>query len=264
MTLLSNRTTDTRGRWRGLVVLSALVVASMAGTAAAQDIKATVDIQAPGSPAMSMDYWMNPDSVRIDMSQGQDVSLVWRSGNAPSMLMIQHTEQRYMEWGEQQFQMMRQMMQRMSGGGGGGETADVDLSSIQFEPTDETATVGAWSASGVRITGMEEGQTATMWIASDLDSGLFELFARIGDALEAMQMPMLGGGMGGPQQQLLRFRQMREAANLPDGGVVRLVVDDAAGETTITLQALDQSAFADDPFAAPASYQKMEMPNIPE
>ena len=38
MTLLSNRTTDTRGRWRGLVVLSALVVASMAGTAAAQDI----------------------------------------------------------------------------------------------------------------------------------------------------------------------------------------------------------------------------------
>ncbi len=244
--------------------LGACLVAMVTATAAAQDLKATVAIQGPGSPAMNMDYWMNADNVRIDMSQGQNVSLVWRSGDAPSMLMIQHSEQRYMEWGEQQFQMMRQMMQRMSGGGGGGDTAEVDLAALQFEDTGETATVGPWSASAVRITGMEEGQTATMWIASDLDRGLFELFARMGDALEAMQMPMLGGGMGGPQQQLLRFTQMREAANLPEGGVVRLVVDDDSGETTITLQALDQTAFADDPFAAPASYQKMEMPNIPE
>ena len=253
--------TGTKGRWYGLGVLPALLVAA---TATAQDLKATIDIQAPGSPAMSMDYWMNPDNVRIDMSQGQDVSLVWRSGNAPSMLMIQHAEQRYKEWGEQQFQMMRQMMQRLSGGDGGGDTPDVDLAVIRFEPTGETATVGSWSASSVRITGMEEGQTATMWITSDLDSGLFELFARMGNALEAMQIPMLGGGMGGPQQQLLRFRQMREATNLPDGSVVRLVVDDTAGATTITLQALDQTAFADNPFAAPAGYQKMVVPNIPE
>ena len=40
-----------------------------------------------------------------------------------------------------------------------------------------------------------------------------------------------------------------------DGGVVRL-----NAEVTITLQSLEQGPFADDPFAPPAGYEKMEMP----
>jgi len=253
----------TRITTRG-AALAAVAVGLLAAPVAAQNLKATVQIETAGAPAMSMDYWMSADSVRIDMSQGPEVSIVWHSGAAPSMLMIQHAEQRYMEWGEQQFQMMRDMMARMGGAGGGGAADEVDLASIRFEPTGETQTIGSWTASGVRVTGMENGQQATVWIASDLDSGLFELFSRMGDALQALQMPMLGGGMGGPQQQLMRYRQMRDAAGLPDGGVVRVDAEDANGTTTITLQALDEAPFAGDPFAAPAGYQKMEMPNIPE
>ena len=213
---------------------------------------------------MTMDYWTNGDSIRLDMSQGQEMSLVWHTSPSPTMLMIQHAERRYMQWGEQQFQMMRQMMQRMGGAGGGAGDADIDLTSLAFEPTGESETIGNWDASAVRVTGMPNGQQATMWIAPSLDSGLFELFAGMGDALEAMQMPMMGGGMGGPQQQLLRYRQMREAAGLPDGGVVRMNTSDPNGDVTITLQTFDQSPFDGDPFAAPDGYEEMQMPNLPE
>jgi hypothetical protein len=235
----------------------------LAGTTAwAQDIKATVEIEPAGQASMSMDYWMSDDAVRIDMAQGQEMSIIWKSGDTPGMLMVQHAERRYIEWGEQQFQMMRQMMQRMAGaggGGGGGDSADPDLDSVRFEPTGETETIGPWTATGVRMTGLEPGQEGTIWVAAELDSGLFELFARMGDALGAMQMPMLGGGASGPQGQLTRYLTMKDAAGLPDGGVVRINAD-----ATITLQSLEQGPFAEDPFAPPAGYEKMQMPNIPE
>ncbi len=248
------------GARRRLLALVALACVATSTTAWAQDIKATVQIEAPGAPAMSMDYWMSDDAVRIDIAQPQAVSLVWMSGSAPGMLMIQHGERRYIEWGEQEFQMMRQMMERMPGAaGGGGSSPGVDPDSVRFEPTGQTETIGPWSATAVGITGMEAGQEATIWVAAELDSGLFELFARMGDALQAMQMPMFGGGASGPQQQLMRYRQMKDAAGLPAGGVVRLNAD-----ATITLQALEEGPFADDPFTPPAAYEKMQMPNIPE
>ena len=243
------------GARRTVLAIAVLGCLVTSGTAWAQDVKATVQIEAPGSPPMTMDYWMGDEAVRIDIAQPQAVSLVWRSGGAPGMLMIQYGDRRYIEWGEQQFQMMRQMMERMPGGaGGGGDAPEVNLDSVRFEPTGQTETIGPWSATGVSITGMEPGQDATIWIAADLDSGLFELFAR-----EAMQMPMFGGGASGPQQQLMRYREMQNAAGLPTGGVVRLNAD-----ATITLQALESGPFADDPFAPPAGYEQMQMPNIPE
>ena len=253
-------------RFRRLAVfglaVGALVVATVAVRAQSGNVKATVGIEAAGQPGMTMDYWLSDDSVRIDMAQPQAVSIIWKSGDGAGMLMIQHGERRYIEWGEQQLQMMRQMMQRMPGAGGGGGGADTDLESVRFEPTGETETIGPWSAAGVRVTGMEPGQEGTVWVAADLDSGLFELFARIGDALDAMQMPMMGGG-DGPQQQLARFRQMKDAVGLPQGGVVRLNMNDQNGPTTITLESLDESGFAEDPFQPPAGYERMQMPSMP-
>ena len=241
----------------GALLVSTVTVGTQSG-----NVKATVQIEAAGQPAMTMDYWLSDERVRIDIAQPQAASIVWTAGAAPSMLMIQHGERRYIEWGDQEFQMMRQMMQRMPGGGGGDSSA-VNLDDVRFEPTGQTETIGPWSATGVRITGMAPGQEGTVWVASDLDSGLFELFAGMGDALEAMQMPMLGGGAGGPQQQLMRYRQMQDAAGLPDGGVVRLNATDENGPTTITLQSFEQGPFADDPFAPPAGYERMQLPTIP-
>ena len=244
-------------------VLAALICLPLltSTTAWAQDVKATVQMAAGAQPAMTMDYWMSDERVRIDIDQPQAVSIVWTSGDAPGMLMIQHGERRYMEFGEQ----MLQMMQRMAGAGGGGDnSSSVNIDNVSFEPTGQTETIGPWSATEVRVTGLESGQESTVWVAAELDSGLFELFARMGDALGAMQMPMLGGGAGGPQQQLMRYQQMSKAAGLPDGGVVRLNANDQNGPTTITLQSLEEGPFGDDPFAPPAGYEKMQMPNIPE
>ena len=139
---------------------------------------------------------MSDESVRIDIAQPQAISIVFTSGDAPGMLMIMHGERRYMEFGEQ----MLQMMQQMAGAGGDADnSSSINIDSVRFEPTGQTETIGPWSATGVRMTGLESGQEGgTLWVASELDSGLFELFARMGDALEAMQMPMLGGGADGP------------------------------------------------------------------
>ena len=243
--------------------LAALVcLFALAGTTAtAQDIKATVQIETGDQPAMTMDYWASDEGVRIDIAQPQAVSIVFKSGDAPGMLMIMHSERTDMELGEQ----MLQMMQRMAGAGGGADnSSSLNIDSVSFEPTGQTETIGPWSATGVRMTGLESGQEGTFWVVSELDSGLFELFARMGDALEAMQMPMLGGGAGGPQQQLMRYQQMSTARGLPDGGVVRLDANDQNGATTITLLSLDGGPFADDPFAPPDGYKKMQMPSIPE
>ena len=239
-------------------LLSLCVLGS--ATAVAQDVKATVQIETAGQSAMTMDYWTGDNSIRIDMAQPQEMSIIWNSGDAPGLLMIQHGDRRYMEFGDAQFQMMRQMMQRVGGAGNGGsDSSSVDLASLRFEPTGQTETIGQWSATGVRVTGLGQGQDGVIWVAPDLDSGLFELFARMGDALQAIQMPMLGGGANGPQQQLMRYRQMKDASGLPDGGVVRLNAD-----VTITLLSLEQGPFAGDPFAPPTGYEKMQMPNIPE
>jgi hypothetical protein len=172
---------------------------------------------------MSMEYWMGAESVRIDMAQGQAVSIVWTSGASPTMLMIQHAERRYMEWGDQECQTMRQMMQRMPGTGGGGDAPEVSVDDIRFE-----------------------------------------LSARMGDALEEMQMPMMGGGLGGAQSRLARYTQMKNVAGLPDGGVVRVNANDPNGATTITLQSIDVGPFGDNPFAPPAGYEKMQMPSFLE
>ena len=251
-----SRTLVTSSRRNLLVALICII--ALPGTAAwAQDVKATVQVETPGQPPMAMDYWASDGGVRIDIPQ-QNVSIVLTSGASPTMLMIQHNERRYVEMGKQQLDMMRQLMQRMpNAGGGGGDSASVNLDNLRFEPTGRNEMVGPWSATEVSVTGMPQGQDGTVWVAAELDIGLFELFARMGDALEAMQMPMLGGGGGGPQRQLMRYLEMKDAAGLPDGGVVRLNAD-----VTITLRAIEQGPFGGNPYAGPAGYEKTQMPNI--
>ncbi len=244
---------------RAVLIAIASCLVFMVGIAHAQDVKATVQIAAAGQSPMSMAYWATGDGIRIDIAQPQEVSIVWTSGASPTMLMIQHAERRYMEVGAEQLQLMQQMMQRMPNAGGGSDDSKINVDDLIFEPTLERETIGDWTAMGVRVSG-PEGEDSKVWIAADLDIGLFELFARMGDVLEAMQMPMMGGA--GPQDQLTRYLEMRNATGLPDGGVVRMDMNDENGATNITLQALDQGSFPD-ALAPEPGYQKMQMPNFP-
>jgi hypothetical protein len=231
-----------------------------AGLAHAQDVKATVQIETDGQAPITMDFWAATDGIRLDMSQPQQISIVFTSGASPTMRMIQHANKSYMEMGDQQLQMMRQMMQRMPAAAGGADEPKIDVASLRFEPTGQTETIGPWTAEGVRVSGLEGGES-TVWTSSELDTGLFELFGRMGDALEAMQMPMMGGA--GPQDQLKRYREIQNAAGVPDGGVVRMNMNDQNGATNITLQALEQGAFSN-ALAPPAGYEKMQMLGLPE
>ena len=246
-----------QGTLRGRTLLLALAtgVALPSAVASAQHIQATVLIETADQAPLSMDYWATDKGVRIDLAQPQQMSIVWMSGPPPKMLIIQHANRRYTEIGEQMFQ----MMQQMAAGGPSSTTGAVDVETLTFEPTGQTQTVSSWTASEVRITGMEAAQNAMLWIASDLDTGLFDLLARMTEPLDAMQMPLLGGGTTGPER-LMQFRHIADAAGLPDGGVVRLTATDPNGATEITLQSLERAPFSEDPLVPPTGYEPAQMP----
>ena len=64
------------------------------------DVKAVMRVESAGEPAMDMDYYLGENRMRMDMSA--EMSLISISGESPTMYMVQHPEQRYIEWGPQQ------------------------------------------------------------------------------------------------------------------------------------------------------------------
>ncbi|MBM63350.1 MAG: hypothetical protein CL484_10420 [Acidobacteria bacterium] len=244
---------------------STFLVALLAGFslsaefASAQDVQASILVETGGQPSMSMDYRANARGVRVDITQSQPLSIIWMQGPPPKILLLQHANRRYIELGEPMFQMMQQLMQQMT------TTAEpspnFDIESLNFEETGRTQTVGSWTASEIHIAGLGTNQAGTLWIAPDLDIGLFELLARMTEPLDVMQIPMLGGVTAGPQR-LIQFRQMGDATNLPSGGAVRLTVTDPSETSNITLQSLERVSFSEDPFAPPAGYEPTQMPSV--
>lgn len=64
-----------------------------------------------------MEHFLGRDRMRMDLDQG--MSVVWFSGDSPRMLMVQHAERRYIEWGAEQLKTMQQVLQRMPTAGAG-------------------------------------------------------------------------------------------------------------------------------------------------
>ena len=56
---------------------------------------------------MDMDFYLGENRMRMDMSA--EMSLISISGDSTTLYMVQHPEQRYIEFGPQQLQMMQQM-----------------------------------------------------------------------------------------------------------------------------------------------------------
>ena len=160
-----------------------------------EDVRAVMRVETAGQPAMDMEYSLGQEQMRLDMPP--DVSVVSTTGDNPSMLMIQHPEQRYIEWGPQQLEMMQQMLQGMSGGSG--NAGDLfDPATLQFEETGQTGQVGPWDAFEVVMQG-PDGQEGALWLTTDAEIGLFELSMRAAEAASMLQNPMTGGGGGSSQ-----------------------------------------------------------------
>ncbi|MEE2636717.1 MAG: hypothetical protein VYE68_05720 [Acidobacteriota bacterium] len=225
---------------RVMLVGVTVAIALANPTAQAQDVQATVQIASAGQPALSIGFLATDDGVRVNLTQPQAVSIIRKTVPEPTMLMIQGGQ--CIQMGEQAFQMMQQMQ-----GQSGGDTTPLNVADLQFQPTGQQQTFGAWTADGILVTGMNDGQEATMWISSDLEVGLLELLARIGSAFESMPI-------GGNVSQMAQFREIQDAAGLPDGGVVQLSTTGSSGNVDLTLQDIAQGSFSLD---EPSSCQQM-------
>ena len=230
------------------------------GVAEAQpdEFKATMQIESGNEPAMTLEYFLGPNRMRMDLEQG--MSMIWFSGDANRMLMIQHADRRYIEWGPDQLKMMQQMMQRMPQQGGDA-APDFDIDKLRFERTGRTETIGDWDAFEVRVTGLED-QEMHYWMTTDTEVGMMEVSRQVATAADALRMPMMGGGAAG-SQRFLQYQSLAQAQGLPDGRVVRMNVDADGGQTTITLLSVDPGPLPADTFEPPDGYEPMQMPSIP-
>lgn len=239
------------------IALAGWLAVGFASSAAAQDEAAlTMRVESPGQPPMQMKFFIGSGGqLRMDMPQG--ASMIWTSG---SMLMIQHDQKSYMEWGPEQMKMMQQMMQRMPQGAGRQGQPSLDPSRVRFRETGRREKIGNWDAFEVEMTGLPDGQTGALWMTRDLETGMLEMMARVGESLQTM--PMFAAG-GGPGPELTRYRELAAAGGIPQGQVVRIVATDKGQTTTMTLVGVEPGPLPAGTFAAPAGYSKMEMPMMP-
>ena len=216
------------------------------------DVKAVMQVESAGEPARDMGVYLGEDRMRMDMSE--EMSLISVSGASPSMYMVQHPEQRYIEWGPQQLQMMQQVP----------DIADqansaFDPEQLQFQETGATGQIGPWNAFEVEMTD-SNGEVAVLWLTTDSEIGLFEVMLRVADSASIMSSPMGGGGVS---LNFLQFQTVAQAQGLPVGRVVRIVSDDGDGTTTITLTDVQPGPLPGSTFEPPAGYTQMQMPSIP-
>ena len=248
-----------------IIVAGVLAVMGAAGIekATAQpdgEFKAVMRIETPGEAAMDMVYFLRGNQLRMDVSE--QASIVWTSGADATMLMIQHPQKQYMEWGPDQLRMMQQMLGRIPGGGAtAGQDSDFGPAQVMFEETGRRERIGDWDAFEVRMT-MPDQPPGLLWLTTDIDTGLFELSRVVADAASALRMPMAGGGAPSAQE-LARYRALPGSQGLPDGQVVRIVHADNDSATQITLMSIMPGPLPADTFNAPADYNKMQMPSLP-
>ena len=212
---------------------------------------AVMRVESAGEPAMDMDFYLGENQMRMDMSD--EMSLISISGDTPSLYVVQHPEQRYIEFGPQHLQMMQSMP-------GIADQADAafDPQELQFQQTGATDQIGSWNAFEVEMTDAN-GDVGSLWLTTDSEIGLFEIMLGVADAASVMSSPM-GGGMS---LNLLHFQTVAQAQGLPPGQVVRIVSDDGDDTTTITLADVQSGPLPSGTFEPPDGYTQMQMPAIP-
>lgn len=231
----------------------ALLVA-LAPAAHAQDAVSAV-LHVEGAQGMSeMKITAADENLRLDMQSPQgEASMVWAGG---SMLMIMHSQRMYMEFTQEMMERMRSMMGNVPGmpdAADSGFSAD-DMTGVTFNRTGNTDTINGMSAFEVEVVSPDR-DTASLWLTEDTDIGLFQVMARMSDALSSVTMP--GMQQSGGMMQMNQFMGLARAQGLPDGAVVRIVNEEGGG---ITLGEVVGGPFPDSTWTAPDGYTKQSMP----
>lgn len=243
----------------GLTAVAALVVALVAPAAVAQQGVAANLLMESGGNAHQMTITAQGENLRMDMNAGSgDVTMIWL---ADSMLMVMHPQKMYMEFSKEMMDRMRGMMQNMPNMPDIEEDMEEqDFSEFTFERTGNTDTINGMSAFEVAMSGPDVDGDAMLWMTQDIEIGMFEVFAQMGDAMANMNMPMMNRGGDNPADTLQNYMSMARAQGLPEGRVIRVVNSAEGTTTTITLQSTETGPFDASKFAAPAGYTKQQMP----
>ena len=213
----------------------------------------TLRTETTGGNIMEIPFWAGSERLRMDIMQPMKMTVVWSFGELPSMLMIQHDDRVYVEWGPLQLENARRMVQRTNGG-----TPTPDVEILQFEETGRRATIEGWQVYEMHsLSEDSEFTTSRIWLTREADNGLVEFFSHYARALHGTtQFPMFGtenDPLGFNKGPSLPLDQLSTAIGL-DGRVVRIVDDRGKNTTTLTLLALEPGPFPENLFTVPDGY----------
>lgn len=242
-------------RLAALAVLAVAALATVAVLAQSQDIAATIALEGEqGSSTMKL--IAGGENLRMDMGAARgEVSMVWAGG---SMLMINHPQRTYMEFTQEMMEGMRAMAGRMGQQAPEADVEPPDVSGYSFGRTGATDTINGMSAFEVAVTS-PDGEQGSIWMTTETDTGLFEVFAAMAGAMNKMQMPGMMGGGGNPTDALQEYTFLARAQGLPEGRVIRLATAEAGGQV-VTLMGVEHGPFGPETWVAPAGYTKQQMP----
>jgi len=240
------------------VGLSLLMVAAAGATAAmAQDeLAADLTMSSADSEGMDMRVTVSADKARMDMNSPRGkVSTIWADGG---MYIVMHDQKMFMHFSREMMEQMGKMMGKI-GGQAPAEADEFDPSKVTFERTGKTDTIGGYDAFEVKVTGDESNDMAFLWMTRDAPVGMFELFSRMAEPLQSMNMPFMRGG-DSPTAKLKEYENLARVQGLPEGKVIR--VDNGDG-TTMTLSNVATGPFDPSIWAPDPSYTEQKMPMMP-
>jgi hypothetical protein len=245
-------------RFRLLILV--LFFAALPTTALAQDdIAMTLQMSGnEGGQVGDVIMTVAGDKARMEFDQAAMIF------SADWMRMVQKSEQRCIEFDRAMMERMRQMMGNMPGGRDAErareEAEDFDVSGMTFDRTGNTSTVAGHETFEVAFTDAE-GNTGSMWMAADADTGLFEVMSRMLAHLESLAGPMMGGpggrGPAGPAQNFQQYMSLARAQGLPEGRVLKLTTEDG---TRIEVMGWEWGPFGDETWESEYACETMQFP----
>ena len=227
-------------------------------TAQDTDVKVQIEAESSGQSAANLELYLSENRMRLDISG--DVSVISHSGDSPRMIIVQHPDQQYTDWGADQLRMIENLMQQVQNTSANPSAEDTTSDRLEFAQTGQTTQIGPWNAFEVKMDD-SSGNRGTLWLTKDVDVGLLELLSRALDGASLLSSPLASGV--GSAMNFQQFQALSEAQGLPEGHIVRVTSEAENGTTTVTMTNIETEPLPTELFNPPADYTQSDMPAIP-
>jgi hypothetical protein len=222
------------------LAVSALLAAVQTFAADTFEGKVTLALTADKGRAMTMDYALKGQKVRMDMSA---------EGNAMSSIMDMTKQEMIVLMPDQQMYMVMPMKKAVEQAmeKAGADTADIEV-------TGKTETILGYKCSQILV--KDKGTVTEIWAAEGLGA-----FMGLGGG---GQMGGGGGMFGGGKKGGANTAKWEAALKGKGGFPLRVITRDAAGKQSFKMEAtkIEPGSVSDSLFSPPAGYQKFDMPGM--